>query len=107
MSDHDPQDTAEDLDEDVVGTDDPILSDEARAAYPPDEPVGVPFADADVTDESFADRAAQEQPEVWQPRLVRNGRDDGADDGVDDDAPIEEQLGTIIPTRDEQPERFR
>jgi hypothetical protein len=86
MSD-DPQDTAEDVDEDVVGRDDPILSEEARPEFPPEEPIGVPFADADVTDESFADRDAQQEPEVWQPRPV---------DGDEGDSPIEEQLGTII-----------
>lgn len=30
----------------------------------PDHPVGLPFADADVTDESFAERTAQETPEL-------------------------------------------
>ena len=30
----------------------------------PDSPVGLPFADADVTDESLAERAAREIPEV-------------------------------------------
>ena len=30
----------------------------------PDRPVGVPFADADVTDESLAERAAREVPEL-------------------------------------------
>jgi hypothetical protein len=74
MSD-DPQDRAEALDEDVVGRSDRILSDEDRPAYPPDELRGEPFADADVTDESLADRARQEQPEAWE-RPIRRGDDD-------------------------------
>jgi hypothetical protein len=88
MSD-DPQDTAEDFDEDVVGRDDGVLSEEADPDFPPEEPVGLPFADADVTDESFAEREAQEEPEVWQPRLVTDEDDDA-------DVAAEEQLGTII-----------
>ena len=65
MSD-DPQDTAEDLDEDMVGRDDPILSEEASPDFPPEHLQGVPYADADVTDESLADSERQEQPEVWE-----------------------------------------
>ena len=34
-----------------------------RPEYQPDLLEGVPFADADVTDESFEDRLAQEKPE--------------------------------------------
>ncbi|MEO8698242.1 MAG: hypothetical protein ABI658_32410 [Acidimicrobiales bacterium] len=64
MSDfNDDQSGAEQLDEEVTGLDDPVTSDEVRVAYPPDHFEGVPFADADVTDESFEDRLAQEQPE--------------------------------------------
>ena len=59
----DEQFGAEQLDEDVTGLDEPVTSDEARPAYPPDRLEGVPFADADVTDESFEERLAQEQPE--------------------------------------------
>ncbi len=54
---------AEQLDEEVTGLDDPVNSDEVRPDYPPDHPEGVPFADADVTDESFEDRSAQEEHE--------------------------------------------
>jgi hypothetical protein len=43
------------------------LSDEAEVDYPPERPHGVPFADSDVTDESFAERDAQQEPEVWKP----------------------------------------
>lgn len=69
MSDvNDPQSGAEQLDEDVTGLDDPVTSDEVRAEYPPDHLEGVPFADADVSDESFADRTAQEQPEQFPDR---------------------------------------
>jgi hypothetical protein len=64
MSDE-PQDTAEAVDEEMVGSD-PLLSDEVRAPYPPDHYLGVRFADADVTDESVAERAAQEEPEDWE-----------------------------------------
>ncbi len=64
MTDHDDdQFGAEQLDEDVTGLDDPTTSDEVRQDYPPDHLAGVPFADADVTDESFDDRSAQEQPD--------------------------------------------
>ena len=59
----DDQSGAEQLDEEVTGMDDPVTSDEVRPDYPPDHLEGVPFADADVTDESFEDRLAQEQPE--------------------------------------------
>jgi hypothetical protein len=40
-----------------------VNSDEVLADYPPDHLAGVPFADADVTDESFDERTAQEEPE--------------------------------------------
>lgn len=64
MSDsRDEQFGAEQVDEEVTGLDEPATSDEARPAYPPDHLEGVPFADADVTDESFEERFAQEQPE--------------------------------------------
>jgi hypothetical protein len=64
MSDiDDEQSGAEQLDEDLTGTDDPVTSDEVKVDYPPDRLKGVPFADADVTDESFEERSAQEEPE--------------------------------------------
>jgi hypothetical protein len=73
MSD-DPQSHAESFDEAVTGLHDPVSSDEAQTDFPPEEPVGLPFADADVTDESYADR--DEVPEVWersrQPDLTRS-----------------------------------
>ncbi|MCX6522222.1 MAG: hypothetical protein NTZ21_16310 [Actinobacteria bacterium] len=59
----DEQSGAEQLDEDVTGLDDPVTSDEVSPEYPPDHLEGVPFADADVTDESMEDRLAQEEPE--------------------------------------------
>ena len=66
MSDpNDSQSGAEQLDEEVTGLDEPVTGDEARADYPPDHLEGVPFADADVTDESFEDRLAQEEPEQF------------------------------------------
>jgi hypothetical protein len=63
----DPQDQAESFDEDAIGSSDPLLSDEVEVDYPPDKPHGVPFADSDVTDESFAEREEQQEPEVWEP----------------------------------------
>jgi len=59
----DEQSGAEQFDEEVTGLERPVTSDEVRPDYPPDHLEGVPFADADVTDESFEDRLAQEQPE--------------------------------------------
>ncbi len=65
MSDsQDAQWGAEQFDEEVTGLDDPVTSDEVHIDhYPADHFEGVQFADADVTDESFADRFAQEEPE--------------------------------------------
>jgi hypothetical protein len=69
MSDvSDEQSGAEQLDEDVTGLDDPVTSDEVSTEYPPDHLEGVPFADADVTDESMEDRLAQEEPEQFPER---------------------------------------
>lgn len=60
----DEQDVAESVDEEMVGTD-AVTSDEMGAfGDAPERPVGLPFADADVTDESMAERAAREEPEV-------------------------------------------
>ena len=60
----DDQDNAENVDEEMVGTD-AVTSDEVGTFDDaPDRPVGVPFADADVTDESLAERAAREIPEL-------------------------------------------
>jgi hypothetical protein len=59
----DEQDVAESVDEEMVGTD-AATSDEAGAfGDAPERPVGLPFADADVTDESFAERVAREIPD--------------------------------------------
>lgn len=60
----DGQDSAESFDEDMIGTDDPVSSDQTEVDFPPERAHGLPFADADVTDESFAERSAQEEPEV-------------------------------------------
>jgi hypothetical protein len=60
----DEQDAAESVDEEMVGTD-AVTSDEVGAFDDaPDRPVGLPFADADVTDESLAERVAREIPDV-------------------------------------------
>jgi hypothetical protein len=67
MSD-DEQDTAESVDEEMLG-EDAVTSDEVGSFDDaPFTPVGLPFADADVTDESFAERTAREEPEVWEQR---------------------------------------
>jgi hypothetical protein len=60
----DEQDVAESVDEEMVGTD-AITSDEVGTFDDaPDRPVGLPFADADVTDESLAERVEREIPDV-------------------------------------------
>jgi hypothetical protein len=66
MSD-DEQSSAEAFDEDVLG-EDPVTSDELNGLdeWPPSRPHGLQYADADVTDESFAERSLQEEPEVWE-----------------------------------------
>ncbi len=62
----DEQDVAESVDEEVLGTD-AVTNDEVGAFDDaPDRPVGLPFADADVTDESFAQRTAREEPELLE-----------------------------------------
>lgn len=59
----DEQDVSESVDEEMVGTD-AVTSDEIGSfGDAPDRPVGLPFADADVTDESLAERADREVPE--------------------------------------------
>ena len=63
MSD-DSQDRAESFDEEMIGGDSAITSDQVEVDFPPEQPHGIQFADADVTDESFEERSAQEQPEV-------------------------------------------
>ena len=60
----DEQDVAESVDEEMRGAD-ALTSDEVGAFDDaPDRPVGLPFADADVTDESLAERAAREIPDL-------------------------------------------
>ena len=78
---NDEQDVAESFDEDMIGTEG-VLSEQAPIDdFPPDRPHGIQFAEADVTDESFAERTAQEEPEVWERALP------STDDVLD---PIEE-----------------
>jgi len=62
----DEQDRAESVDEEMVGTD-AVTSDE-RGSFDdaPDQPLGLPYADADVTDESLAERAARELPDFGE-----------------------------------------
>jgi hypothetical protein len=61
----DEQDGAEALDEDVILGDDELYgaADADDVEFPTDRPSGVQFADADVTDESLADREKQMEPE--------------------------------------------
>jgi hypothetical protein len=60
----DEQDVAESVDEEMVGTD-AVTSDEVGSFDDaPERPVGLPFADADVSDESLAERVAREVPET-------------------------------------------
>ncbi|MEO6125592.1 MAG: hypothetical protein ABIR32_17980 [Ilumatobacteraceae bacterium] len=73
---NDPQDWAEDTDDEMIGGDDPVTSDEVKVDFPPDSPVGIPFADADVTDESFAERSLQEEPEVNEDNIDLADADD-------------------------------
>ena len=61
----DEQDSAESVDEEMLGAEQ-ATSDEVAVEDAPDAPLGLPFADADVTDESLAERAAREEPEVWE-----------------------------------------
>ena len=60
---NDPQDVAESLDDDATGAD-AVTSDQVATEFPEDRPHGVQFADADVTDESFAERSLQEESEI-------------------------------------------
>src|SRR5687768_1386012 len=63
----DEQDQAEAFDEEEAFGAEQATSDMSGAVDPiPERPMGIPFADADVTDESVADRAAREEPEVWE-----------------------------------------
>jgi len=86
MAASDEQLGAEQVDEDLVGRSDAITSDEADldgADFPPDRPLGVPFADADVTDESLAERHAREEPEVWEAGPNRRAGSGAADEQLE------------------------
>ena len=71
----DGQDIAESIDEDMIGDDTPVTSDQVQVDFPPDHAQGIVFADADVTDESFAERSAQEEPEVSEADIDENDAD--------------------------------
>jgi hypothetical protein len=60
----DEQDIAESFDHEMIGLE-TGADEDTDVNFPPDHPVGIQFADADVTDESLEDRLAQEEPEVW------------------------------------------
>ena len=93
----DEQDVAESVDEEMVGTD-AVTSDEVGAFDDaPERPVGLPFADADVTDESFAERSDREVPENFDDpdeplRLVEPAIlvDSALLDEIDDDGDLAE-----------------
>jgi hypothetical protein len=59
----DEQDEAEATDDEMIDGDDPASAHEA-IQFPPDHPRALPFADADITDESFGERTDQLLPEV-------------------------------------------
>jgi hypothetical protein len=61
----DEQDIAESFDHEMIGLE-AESGEDIEVGFPPDHPVGIQFADADVTDESLEDRLAQEEPEVWE-----------------------------------------
>ena len=48
----------------MIGGDSAVTADQVEVDFPPERPHGIQFADADVTDESFAERSEQEQREV-------------------------------------------
>ena len=60
----DPQDHAESFDLEAIGSTRRLLSDEAEVDDPPERPRGVLFADSD---ESFAERDEQQQPDISEP----------------------------------------
>jgi hypothetical protein len=83
MSD-DSQQGAESIDEDMIGGDSVVTSDQSEEDFPPERPHGIQFADADVTDESFEERTAQETPELTEWDIdVRDADDDRVDPIVD------------------------
>lgn len=79
----DEQDGAEQVDEDVILGDDQLYDEAEEENFPPNHLSGVPFADADVTDESLADRLRQMEPEP-EPDLgdEERPRDEDAGDGA-------------------------
>ncbi len=88
----DPQDHAETFDEDQIGGEEnSVNSDEIEVEFPPDRPQGIQFADSDVTDESVADRALREEPEVWERSRPAP---------ADSDLAADERLEQIIDTSD-------
>jgi hypothetical protein len=85
---HDEQAQAEQLDEDVIVGDDELWDGDEEEEYPPDRLTGVPFADADVTDESLADRLEQMEPDLAVPDPeARPTADDERTDAVTDEPP--------------------
>lgn len=78
----DPQDHAESFDEDAIGSTGRLLSDEAEVDYPPERLHGVPFAGSD---ESFAERDEQQEPEIWEPSY--KGVEASTDDSRERDEP--------------------
>jgi hypothetical protein len=60
----DPQDVAEQLDDDATSGDDGAPDRQSEVLTPPERTHGIQFVDADVTDESFEERSAQEEREL-------------------------------------------
>ena len=73
----DEQDQAEAVDEEEAFGAEQATSDMSGTVEDPipERPMGIPYADADVTDESVADRAAREEPEVWEEASPTSGED--------------------------------
>ena len=91
----DDQDIAEGMDDDLIGRGDAVTSDEVVVDFPPERPMGLPFADADVTDEGVAERILQEEPEVTAADIFEPGdlaRDIAGVDDVDEAAVANEIL---------------
>ena len=72
----DPQDVAERLDDDAISGDDVAPADQSEVLTPPERTYGIQFADSDVSDESFADRCAQEEPELTPDDIDERFADD-------------------------------
>ncbi len=99
-------DGAEAFDEALLGRDGTGLSDEAAIDIDADEPIGLPFADADVTDESFAERDMRTEPEVWEERPVTGvggAADERLEQILDDSGAVVDEPGLSLERTDIEP----